>query len=149
MSEEPKEPTEAEETAADEAADDLTDKLTGDLVEVTDNDIMIGECGSPAHCPVALAVRRTISKQGHAVSHVFVSGRKIACKVAGLPTIRFAMPLEIARWIQRFDSGAYGVEPVNFTLEMFTRQWRRMSRWKRKRSRKRRSAIKRLSWAFL
>lgn len=145
MSDEPKEPTEEDEAAADDAADDLADKLEGELVEVTDNDIVIGECGSPARCPVALAVRRTISKQGHAVSHVFVSGRKIACKVGGLPTIRFAVSLEIARWIERFDSGSYGVESFNFTLEAFTRQWRRMSRWKRRRPRKRSKP----AWAFL
>lgn len=145
MSEEPKDPTEEEEAAADEAADDLTDKLTGDLVEVTESDIMIGECGSPARCPVALAVRRTISKQGHAVSHVFVSGRKIACKVAGLPTISFALPLEIARWIERFDRGSYGTEPINFMLEVF-RRWR--ASWKRNRPRKRRSSRKRTLWAF-
>lgn len=83
-------------------------------VQVTQDDIDNGACGSPYRCPVALAVRRAVGKLDRFYStQVSVSSYHIVVEGLG----HAAPGPQLEQWIWDFDSHR-PVPPIEFDLEL-------------------------------
>lgn len=86
-------------------------------IEVTQNDIRRGECGSPSACAIALAVRRTLrSKNRYEVDRVQVYDTEEQFE-------SFQLPKKAQKFIDKFDREKSSVKPgLKFTLVLKPRE---------------------------
>lgn len=77
-------------------------------IQVTQEDIDKGLCRSPAHCPVAIAIRRETGNSATVYAPVvFINGLDVV-----------ELPDDASAFVNKFDRGLELVEPFEFELDI-------------------------------